>query len=417
MSSAKERKLAKNARKVRSAIDGLKDFYNSKYNSWDYGAFWGRVEDINQMFEDLRLKDSDREELWDDLGDYCDQVKEAMEKEDNRKDSNAEKIKSRIEGLSKHHSTIRDEWEYDDFWEEVEKINDMFSDMSLKEDDRKVLWSELQDYCERVKKRMNKDEREREKSSKHRRELVLDKLDKVYYMVKDAENVSEWRKAKTALYDIQEWMQSGWDAANIQTQFLMELMGYEGHFLEEDWRLCQDRWNEVKEQVDIQYEKICETNKIRFKNNYIKDIANEATYGDPYDALEKIKAAQKELHSGKAFKDVYFEEFKEKLDKYWKRASKRIDEKKRKKKQEWKSDMKAHIRRWKNTIEKQERFIKKKEREISELETELANAKSQEHERRVKNWIEKKKEKIREASNNISSMEDKIADVKSKIND
>ena len=32
--------------------------------------------------------------------------------------------------------------------------------------------------------------------------------------------------------------------------------------------------------------------------------------------------------------------------------------------------MKGHIRRWKNTIEKQERFIDKKEKEIKELEAE-----------------------------------------------
>lgn len=417
MSSTSDRKLSKNAEQVRSAIDNLSECYNNHNNSWSYGEFWGRVDNINQLFEELDLKDRDREELWAKLGDYCDKVKEAMGAESDKKQNNAEKIRRRVDGLSQYYSIFKDEWRYEAFWDEVEEINDMFSNMRLEDDERDKLWSELQDYCSRVKKSMEKEEAKKQSQSKRRRELVLRKINKVSSMVSEAEDVDEWRKAKSALFKIQEWMKSGWDAADIHIQMLHDLMGNEGYFSEEDWRKCQDRWNEVKDEVNRKYDWICKINRKKFKKNYVKDIANESTTGDPYEAIEMIKSAQKELHSGKAFKDVYFEEFKSKLEKYWDRASKRIEKKKRKKKQEWKSDMRSHIRRWENTIEKQEKFIDKKEREIKDLEREKSNAKSQEHENRVENWIQKKRGKIREASNNISRMQDKISDVKRKISD
>jgi len=405
-----DKQRSKNAKKIRRKIDRLSRNYNSFKREWNYNSFWEDVEKINEMFSDLDLKDGDREELWSELQDYCDRVKSAMDK-------NADDIRKAINRLSEHYSNLSGDWDYSSFWEDVDKINEMFSDLELKDEDREELWSELQDYCDRVKSAMEKEESKKDRQSMRRRKLVLDKLDAVSSMLSEADNVEDWREAKSALYKIQEWMKSGWDAADIHIQLLKDLVGNEGHFSDEDWRRCQDKWNEVRDKVENKYEKICKMNTKRFRKNYLEDIANESAYGDPFEATEKIKKAQKELHSGKAFKDHQFDTLKSKLQKYWKRAEKRIKDKKRERKMEWKEDMKDHIRRWKNTIKKHQRFIDKKEREISELERELNNAKSKEHEKRVSNWIDKKRKKIREASDDISEMEDKISDVKRKIRD
>ena len=70
----------------------------------------------------------------------------------------------------------------------------------------------------------------------------------------------------------------------------------------------------------------------KIQKNYLKDIENESAYGDPFEATEKIKKAQKELHSGKAFKDHQFDKLKSRLQKYRKRAEKRIKDKKKERK-------------------------------------------------------------------------------------
>ena len=67
------------------------------------------------------------------------------------------------------------------------------------------------------------------------------------------------------LYKIQEWMKSGWDAADIHIQLLKELVGNEGHFSDEDWRRCQDEWDKVRDKVERKYDNMCEMNTKRFK--------------------------------------------------------------------------------------------------------------------------------------------------------
>jgi len=142
-----------------------------------------------------------------------------------------------------------------------------------------------------------------------------------------------------------------------------------------------------------------------------------AYYGDPYEALDKIKDVQNYMRGMYMHKDQW-QDIRSTLDDAWSKARSRIGEikeQKRAKYEDWRRRMEDHMDRWEGNIGRAEDAISKIEDNIDKLEDMAANAKTSEFEDRVQGWIRENYEKINDIKRSIRTWEDKIHSAKGRL--
>ncbi|MGF3573446.1 MAG: hypothetical protein ACQXXG_08525 [Candidatus Bathyarchaeia archaeon] len=186
----------------------------------------------------------------------------------------------------------------------------------------------------------------------------------------------------------------------MQTETLRRMK--ESRLFREDREALWKFWREANEKIFWKRHEIQESNFLHAKEE-ASNALNTAYYGDPYEALQEIKEAQRRLRGVYMNRDQRHE-IHDMLSDAWNKATSRIDEikeEKRRKYEEWRERMESNIERWENNIEKAENYISRLEEQIDRLEDEEANARTDEYVERVRGWIEEKQEKIEEVREQI----------------
>lgn len=399
-----------NASVIEHEIENLQEFGSQ----CKYHEFWARSKQIVEMFKTLKpLFREDRERLWSRYSNICETVRCEMASRREEAKSNTSKIEHEIENLRYNHTDsnaplFTTRYHYREFWSHAKEVSEMFKSLRLLREDRERLWSSYRGICDDV---LRKQDEERHESSRNR-EIIESLITDAYHQAGGSSDKKELDKAKS--------MQS-------ETLRLMK----ERRLLREDREHCWKYWREANEKMFWKRHELQESNFLHAKEE-ASGCLNTAHYGDPYEALGKIKEVQRAMRGVYMSKDQRHE-IQDILGDAWSKATSRIGEikeekrrrqeewlrrkdEKERKYQEWRERTESNIQRWENNIEKSEYTISKVEANIDKLEDMAANARTDEYADRVRGWIEENYSTIQDIKESIREWEEKIYSARVKLN-
>lgn len=321
---------------------------------------------------------------------------------------NARTIASEISELSSIEVTSSDT--FTKYRDKSQTVLGLFKNLKpLLKEDRENLWNSFQQIS-------NEQRRKQEERKKSRVYASTRKKDAVVAIISDAKtyasgNMDSLRKAEELLKTANERMRSGWsEGFGVAEQFFHTS---DGRMTKEDLEYCWQLWKEVKEKINFRRKEI-------FSNNYqnIKEdlypISDLAVYGDPYEAVKRIKITKGKIFSHPMNRDNR-ESLLHSLDEWWRKAIERIQEKKKereRKQKEWeerKAEKERKHKEWE--ARKAERERKQKEWEERKIDRERKQKeweeRQRERERKQREWEERKLERARERERKQQEWEDR----------
>ena len=389
-----------NARTVQEKIDKLKELSVGP----DYRPFWDYARIVVTTFKETKpLLKVDRERLWLEYEELCQDVKKTMAQRDEMIKENASKIKEELGGLRYNHLTSDSptfvpitgmpKYHAKEFWEHAKQISRMFKELKLSKDDRNQLWSTFQGLCEEVRSQQNKLLAE----SSRNRELISSLINDAY-----------WHGTNPGTKEALD------EARAMQTENLKRIK--ESVFTKEDKDALWDQWRQANEKIHWGSVGLRESNFLNARQE-ARRCQEQAFYGDPHQAIKDVK----ELHGG--LRGQYMDkdqrnETQESISLAWEKAMERIQEKnneKNVKHNEWQQRQEDHIRRWENNIKKAEGYIENLESQIEKLQDQVDDARTDEFADRLRDWIKEKELKIMDVRGSIHDFEDKIYSVRDRL--
>lgn len=322
--------------------------------------------------------------------------------------SNASAIGQEIERLKTgHYETnlvgVIQYYRYREFWDHTKEIVEKFRTLRpLLKEDRERLWAMYQEACQDMKRIQDE---EHEKSRINRRDIES-RIKDAYYAAGGSTGIDSV-DADTEMLD---------KAKAMQTETVNMMKG--SKLVKEDREACWQYWREVNQAIVAKRGQTQEGNYIRIlKGHHMEEALQKAKYGDPYEAMDHVRAAQASI------KDAYIsrerrQELYDILQEAWQSATSKIrgvKEDKTRKYQEWRDRSEGNIARWEGRIEESEAFISRLEDQIEGLEDNIRNAWNDKYVLRATGWIAEKYAKIAEVRGQINDLEAKIEDVKSRL--
>ncbi len=395
-------KSKSNATLIEKEIGSLRELYSTH----QYREFWTHNKQVVEMFRTLGpLIREDRERLWSSYSSLYETARNEAESKRNETKTNASKIEHEIESFQSSHYESgllgNRTYRYGEFWAHAKGITEMFKTLKpLLREDREQLWERYQSVCEDVKRKQNEEREE----SRRNREIIESLITDAYHQ---AGGESGPMGVQVDKEDLDK-------AGSTQTDALRRMK--ETRFFREDREALWKYWKETNEKIFWKRHETQESNFLHAKEEASSAI-DTAYYGDPYEALKKIKEVQGSLRGAYINRSQRHELYGT-LGDAWDKATSRIGEvkeEKRTKHEEWRERMESNIERWESNVEKAEGYISSLEEQISRLEGEEANA-SERHAEKIRGWIEEKQEKIEEVREQIKELEEKLYSVKDKLN-
>jgi len=138
----------RNTRLIEKELEVLRELHSEQ----NYKDFWEETDKAKEMFSKLKpLFKEDRERLWSEYSNICEEVKEKMEEDQEIKRSNSTLIKLELIKLQSDHNirnclAITISYKYREFWDHAKKVAQMFKDMKLFREDREKLWFEYHTF-------------------------------------------------------------------------------------------------------------------------------------------------------------------------------------------------------------------------------------------------------------------------------
>jgi hypothetical protein len=332
--------------------------------------------------------------------------------------ANAERLHGEIRSLRAQHSSVLGGVNFKEFWEHSKAITELFKTLKpLHPSDRERLWAEVTGIRDEMRSRQNAEREGRERVSQQRRSAIMDRVHEAHHTIAGAPDLDYLRRAEDLLKEAQQMMKGGWGHLDAYQQAVQEVFANDGRLTREDREFCWERIQEQWEALKYKKEELRERD-YEHGQRLAGDALNAAHYSDPYEALETIKQAQREvkgLRMGKQRSEIVWN----RLQEAWDRAIARIEQhknEKRRKHEEWAARMHDNISRWEGLIEKNEGVIERLEQQIAHCEDLLANARTDEFASEVQGWINEKQDKMHDIMATNRELEDRIRDVQEKLN-
>jgi Skp family chaperone for outer membrane proteins len=333
--------------------------------------------------------------------------------------ANAERLHDEIRSLRTQHSGVLGGVNFKEFWEHSKAVTEMFKTLKpLHPSDRERLWAEVTEIRDEMRSRQSAEREGRERVSQERRSAIMDRVHEAHHTIAGASDLDYLRRADDLLKEAQQMMKGGWNhlGGGFETA-ITEMFSNDGRLTKEDREFC---WEHIQEQWEALKYKKEELRERDYEHGQrlAGDALNAAHYSDPYEALETIKQAQREvkgLRMGKDRSEIVWNHLQEAWDRAIARIEQHKDEKRRKH-EEWADRMHANISRWEALIEKNEGVIERLEQQIAHCEDLLADARSDDFAAEVQGWINEKQDKMHDIMATNRELEDRIRDVQEKLN-
>jgi hypothetical protein len=297
--------------------------------------------------------------------------------------------------------------EHKQFWEEVNSINAMLNAGSLGREQKNDARSRINILCLKVK------EEQQEIFAQAKEESKRGSREKVAFIM----NMLQEALASELSPD---GIQTGMGMVERAQAYLRsgKIGELEGYMLREDKDECFEKLREAKEDILSRRAKLKEANYRNFKKE-LDALSLLADNGDPYSALDEIKAARSRKRE-LLMDSAHYDEINTSLNNSWEKAIGRINvlrDEKADKHRKWRGDMQSKITQLKGLIEKNTAYIENLENQLEDLHDKLPTTLSTIHRERMEGWILEKERKIEDVTKSNIEIQEKIIDIKSRLDE
>lgn len=302
---------------------------------------------------------------------------------------NAKSISSEIRELSSIDVNATDS--FAKYRDKSQIILDLFKNLKpLLKEDRENLWESFQQVSNDYRQKQTKRKENRIYASTRKKEIVVSTIREAKaYATGDLESL---KKADELLKTANERMRPGWNDGFSTIDGFFHTS--DGKMTKEDSEFCWQYWNEAKEKINSRRKEIFSNNYYNIKSE-LNSISDLAVYGDPYEALKRIKETRNKIFSHQMSRENK-DSLLHSLDTWYQKASERIQEKRKeneRKQKEWEQRKAEKEKKQKEWEQKQKEWEeKKRERDRKQKEWEEKKA---ENERKQREWEAKKIERER----------------------
>jgi len=337
--------------------------------------------------------------------------------------SNYQAMEKQLADLTNGH-VVAGVFQYREFWAHANEVAEKIKTITpLPEDDRERLQEEFQRICRDVKRRQAEERDSRRAESRQRRETIERKIAEARSCAESApEDMKSLNKAQALLGEALAMLKEGTpqkaDPAKEDSAAPTpaEVAPAGGGLLREDRQACWDKWRQANDFVfgkrqaiwNRDYEEVIPK---------VKEAVAEASEGDSFHALDKIKEVQallKKAHLSKTQR----EEIRGMLNGAWETAIGKVNavrDEKRRKYEEWLSRMEANLQRWTEELGKNKEMEAQLEAEMAQIKEQIQTAKSREVTDALREQLSQNRQKIASLGRLNKQLEEKIEAVKAKI--
>jgi hypothetical protein len=349
--------------------------------------------------------------------------------------ANVETLQKRLKGLSSNHDSPEG-FRNREFWAEASEISGMLETLTpLPPGEKEKLQTEYDRICRETKRRQEKEQqarreqarqvrekREREwkgrrAQSKQLRDLIEGNIQEALASAESApEDIATLSKAQSSLREALILLKGERKSPDATDEPVETVQGNASSLLREDEQACWEKWRTANDSIFARRKALWDRSYSQLQPE-AKAALDEASTGDPFQALEKVKEVQSHL-KGSPLSKSQREEIKSTLNSAWDMAIAKVNgirETKRKKHEEWLGRMRIQVERWANVLQENKEEISELEGQIKRHQAEIKAARSPEYSDTLRKLVKEKHQKIKEIKDSSKELEEKISSVREKL--
>lgn len=336
---------------------------------------------------------------------------------------NAKKLRNEIETLEliSRVDIFTLKTNYKEFWSKASEIRELFKSIKpLLREDREPLWENLNNLCDKVKSRQNKERESFQRDSENKKKDVI-------YLIKQAKIYTAEAHDRDDINTAKEYLQNA----------LVKLKDQDTRMSKEDNNECWELYKEASEKIRLKRDFL---QKISFDN--MLDLAYRALGAseyNPHEAVKEIKKFFEEMKNSYISKDQRtfimkvieearenidrkFEEIRRERERKQKEWEERQQERERKKK-EWERIKDEKMDRLQSTLDRMESSkerLEETERRVENKIDELRGKRYSAHggfADRLEEWIDQEENKLSSIKDRLRELDSKIDSIKDKLSD
>ncbi len=355
---------------------------------------------VQQSFKDKKLKKEQRDKLYKGMQQAFDTLSDRQTKDREKYDRDCEyNFTSLNREVNKCLSEAKSTTDWKATRDRFKKVQQSFKDKTLKKDQRDKLYTGMNQAFETLSNRQTKDRedynRECDKNYNSLRSKVND-------CVSRSKNSTDWKATR----DYFKQVQQSFKGLKMKKEQRDELYGN----MQQAFDTLSNRQTREREQ----YERECQSNHSRVKYK-VHDAMNKAAGpGDLYEILNFIKAVKSEVFDTRPMKKEDKGNLIDKIKGAEQKVRYRIDEEKRRKKDDFKRRTAEKIQKLQGVYDNLASSIVRDESYLSDQHSKLYNVRPGPREGEIRSSIQNR---IRDIEQRISSKKHKKTDIYNSIQD
>lgn len=289
--------------------------------------------------------------------------------------------------------------DYGAFWREAKTVQQMFQNGRLSKSDRDLLWSRFNELRDTARRLKDQEARAPESRSIQARETLLTHVREARTWIRGGSSGADMNQARLRL--------------NQAMEILKSRSLSRAHHDE-----CWHEWKEVRAELNFRRTELSQSEYEGLRSE-ISSIANEATYGDPYEAIRQIKSLQQRIGSAAISRDQR-QWLRESLQLHWDKAQSRIEERREERERrhdEWRVRKEGALERLESLVAKNEGVIARLRPQIDDLEEKIRDAWNDEWADQAREWVREKYSKIEDIETTNASLEEKISAIRDELDE
>lgn len=242
-------------------------------------------------------------------------------------------------------------------------------------------------------------------SSAQLRDIILDKINSAESILSAASDGEGFKRANEYLHVAMQGMKGGFAAMSV----IDGLLDNSSRLNAQDRDLCWQKWKSAKDSIGLRREYVQNLNA-GIADRFVSRVWDRVESDNPYDGLEALKYAQREIKKLYLHKDKRGK-VRESFDRAYERISTRI------------ALRKNEIR--KRQFEFLTRLVDARERKVGALHRAMDNVESNrirraaawsdDYRQRFDTWIEEGLSRVRDLQRSITDIDQKISEVERKL--
>ncbi len=368
--------------------------------------FWQQALELEGFFMTQREALGDQfQRLWARYERLCSGVRQEEASRQRQRQANASRIERELQRLATQHRVPPTQdspggYRFGPFLAHSRDLQAMLENLDLADDDRDRLKAEFDRIRAPVMELYSHEQEESQRNRRAIEDIVNEALARAQGAMDREVIISARSRLREALQPLKE-----------------------AKMLREDRDAAWAFWREAHGKLALQEQTLLDEAFAGVQQR-AQQCVEEASRGDPYEALQSIKTLQQEL-ARQSLRREQREQVRQVLGDAWERAQSRIGElrverqrrreERQRRREEWKQRMAANLEKWAASLAEAQAELEQLHKDIKGLEEEEQNAGSPAYAQVLRRLIKEKHQEIAKLEQQIKDWQAKIQDVRGSL--